>query len=326
MDMNEIKKEGDELIAEMRAVKLDIEKRAASLQMPVAGESASNFRSVKEGMVEKRAITMNGNGAINQVSEIVKEITAKTPLLQMVKYFYGPNAQTNIPLLTPGLAAPATASEGYTSGSTDSTAVLTKVTVTPVPYISTLPVSWEAINLNSANFDAELPSLFAGVYGQAMHNVIVDALFASGGVATANKLDALASGLPKMADAAKLALTIKDYSDSAVMVMSPTVYASLIADATTGVAQIYKEELVRNKTIEGVKVVLTSRANSDTTAGKSLIVAGDLSNFGMGVASDLRIEPKTKVGDGNVYYDAVLSFAGAVIQPKNLFAIVAIAE
>jgi hypothetical protein len=46
-------------------------------------------------MTEKRAITLNGTGAIAQV----KELQAKTPLLEKVRYFYGANAATNIPVL-----------------------------------------------------------------------------------------------------------------------------------------------------------------------------------------------------------------------------------
>jgi hypothetical protein len=63
-------------------------------------------------LIEKHAITLNGTGAINQIKELAKELQAKTPVLQRVRYFYGPNASTNIPVLSPGLATPAVAAEG----------------------------------------------------------------------------------------------------------------------------------------------------------------------------------------------------------------------
>lgn len=307
-------------LAELRAKKSEVEKAEALASAPIEKRSGIvSFADIRDAMLEKRAVTVNGTGVINQITEIVNLIAQKTPLLQAVKYFYGPNASTNIPLLSPGLAAPSTASEGYTTGSEDSTAVLSSTSITPVAYISTLPVSWEALNLSSANLESQFPALFADVYARAMHKVVVDALFHTSGVAAANKLECAASGLPSVIDLAELAISMQDYMDNAVIVTSPAAYRNALASATDTVGKLYVEELIRSKSIEGVKVILTGFAPVSTSTGVLTAVGGDLTNFGMGVASSLMITPKSKVGDGNTYFDAAMYFGGKVIQNANLF-------
>jgi HK97 family phage major capsid protein len=307
---------------ELRAKKAEVEKAEALAAAPI--EKRSNivsFADIRDAMLEKRAIAINGTGAINQVSEIVKLIQQKTPLLGMVKYFYGANASTNIPLLSPGLAAPVAQSEAYDGGSVDSTAVLSSVSITPVAYNSVLPVSWEALNLSVANIESQFPQLFADVYASAMHKTIVDALFHTSGVAAANKIECDAAGLPSVIDLAELAISMQDYMDDAVIVTSPAAYRNALASATDTVGKLYTEELIRSKTIEGVKVILTGFAPVSTTAGVMTAVGGRMSEFGMGVASDLVIQPKQKVGNNSTFFDSFMYFAGKVVQPANLMAL-----
>jgi HK97 family phage major capsid protein len=304
----------------LRAQKSEIQKAEALAAAPIEKRSlVTSFADIRDAILEKRALTVNGTGVISQITQIVELIAAKTPLLQAVQYFYGPNASTNIPLLSPGLAQPATASEGYTTGSADSTAVLGSTSVTPVAYISTLPVSWEALNLSAANLESQFPQLFAKVFGQAMHKLIVDALFHTTGVASGNKIENAATGLGTIYDAANLAVSMGDYMDSATIVIAPATYKAWVASATEVSGRLYVEELIRSRTIEGAKVIVTSYAPTSVTGGVLTAVGGDMANFGVGVASSLMITPKSKVGDGNTYFDAAMYFGGKVIQNGNLF-------
>lgn len=312
--------DGRKALDALKVRKSEVLQAEALAAAPIEKRSnITSFADIRDAMLEKRAITVNGNGVIAQITQIVDTIAAKTPVLQAIQYFYGANASTNIPLLSPGLALPAVAAEGYTSGSTDSTAVLSSVSVTPVPYISTLPVSWEALNLSAANLESQFPALFAKVYARAMHKVVVDALFHTSGVASGNKIENAASGLGTIYDAAGLAIQMADYMDTGAIVIAPATYKAWVASATEVSGRLYVEELIRSKTIEGVKVLVTSFAPTSTTTGALVAVGGDLTNFGMGVASSLMITPKSKVGDGNIYYDAVMCFAGKVINASNMF-------
>jgi HK97 family phage major capsid protein len=251
----------------------------------------------------------------------VKLIQQKTPLLSMIKYFYGANASTNIPLLSPGLAQPVVQSEGYTPGSTDSTAVLSSVSITPLAYNSVLPVTWEALNLSAANLESQFPTLFADVYAQAMMKYVTDGLFHTDSVAAANKIECDAAGLPSVMDLAELAISMQDYMDDAVIVTSPAAYRNALASATDTVGKLYTEELIRSKTIEGVKVILTGFAPVSTTAGVMTALGGRMSEYGMGVASSLVIQPKQKIGENTTYFDTFMYWGGKVVQPKNLFAL-----
>jgi hypothetical protein len=110
-----------------------------------------------------------------------------------------------------------------------------------------------------------------------------------------------------------------DYMDSATIVIAPATYKAWVASATEVSGRLYVEELIRSRTIEGAKVIVTSYAPTSVTGGVLTAVGGDMANFGVGVASSLMITPKSKVGDGNTYFDAAMYFGGKVIQNGNLF-------
>jgi hypothetical protein len=233
---------------ELRAQKSEIEKAIALENAPVEKRSISTA-DIQKALIEKRAITLNGTGAISQIKELAKELQAKTPVLNRVRYFYGPNASTNIPVLSPGLATPAVAAEGATSIASDATAVLASKSITPHAFVSILPVSLEALTMGTVNFDSELPLIFADAFAQAFHKGVLTGtgtglnftgLF--GSVPAANQITCGATGNPKIADLVQLALTVQDLTDSGVVVLSPTIYAGVLADTTTGVAEVYKEE------------------------------------------------------------------------------------
>jgi hypothetical protein len=140
-----------------------------------------------------------------------------------------------------------------------------------------------------------------------------------GAIPSANQVACAAAGNPKIADLVELALTIQDLTDSGVIVLSPSIYAGILADSTAGVSKVYKEELIRNKTIENVPVILTSAAPSNTTADNIVAVAGRLDNYGLGMASEINIEPIKKVGDTNTYFQASVFANGIPIVNKNFY-------
>jgi HK97 family phage major capsid protein len=320
---DEAKKKFDEL----RAQKAEVEKAIALENAPIETRGFSTA-DIQKALIEKRAITMNGTGAINQIKELAKELMAKTPVLERVRYFYGPNASTNIPVLSPGLATPAVAAEGSTSIAVDTTAILGNKSLTPYAFVSILPISLEALTMGTVNFDSELPTIFADVFSQAFHNGVLTGTGTSGNftglfgsVPVANQIVTGTVAGVKIADLVTLALTVQDLTDSGAIVLSPSVYSTILADATTGVADVYKEELIRNKTIENVRVIITSAAPSALTAGSIIAVAGRLDDYALAMASEINIEPIKKVGDTNTYFQASVFANGAPVVPKNFYAL-----
>ena len=316
--------------AELRAKKADMDKRSAMKGAPLETRSVS-YADIAAAMKEKRAVTLNGTGAVNQVNELFKVLQAKTPILEKVRYFKGANASTNIPVWNPTIATPGNYAEGATSVAADSTGALGSQSLTPYAYISLLPVSAEALQLGIVDIESELDSIFGDAFAQAFHNAILTGdgtgrnmtgIF--GAIPTGNKVTAAATGNPKVADLVKLALNMKDKSDSAVIIMNPTIYSGIMADATTGVADLYKEELIRSKTIEGVQVILTSGAPSAVTAGSVVAAACDLSQYAFAMATEITIEPKKKVGDSNTYFEATVFANGKPIVPANFYGLVTV--
>jgi HK97 family phage major capsid protein len=308
---------------ELRAKKAEIEKRIALQKAPIPKtESSASFADIKKAMVEKRAITLNGTGAINQVHELVKELQKKTPLLQGVRYFHGPNASTNIPIFSPTIARPAAYAEGAKNVAEDTQAALGGKSLTPHAFISLLPVSAETLALGSVNFEAELPAIFADAFAQGFHNAIATG---SGtgldfrGIFAAVSAGSPATASPGVKALRDLALTMQDYNDSGVIIMNPAVYSAIMADATGGEVDLYKEELIRNKAIEGIHLILTSACPNSVSAGAVWAVGGRLQNYGLAMASELQITPKTKVGDTNTYFEAVVFANGSPILDKEFF-------
>jgi HK97 family phage major capsid protein len=309
---------------ELRVKKAEEDKRIALEKSPIKKETTSNFEEVRKALVEKRAVTLNGTGAINQVKELVKELQKKTPLLGGVKYFYGQNASTNIPVFSPTIAAPVGYAEGASGILPETQAVLGYKVLSPRSFISLLKVSAEAIDLGSVNLEAELPAIFADAFAQGFHKAIAT------GAGTGNDFTGIftvaAGGTPIVAAPGvkalrDLALQLQDYADHGVIIVNPSVYSLIMADATGGEVDLYKEELIRNKTIEGVSVLVTGVAPASIASGAIYAVGGRLENYGFAMASEIRIEPGTIVGDTNHYFTASVYANGNAIIDKEFIGI-----
>ena len=329
MDKNAI----ETMVEEIRTMKegletekRDFEARMANYNAPINtanAEKAEAWRDVKNAMVEKRAITVGGTGKVNLVADIIKECVAKTPLLDKVRFFTGRDSETRIPVWSPSIAQPVAYAEGATGIVSDTQAVLGVQSIQPYAYVSILPVSDATLLMSGANLEAELPQIFAQAFNKALHAGIVSGdgtgknmtgLFKATGTQT---IECGASGSPKMADVVALALKLQDYYDNGCIVMNPAIYSAITAVETGDALSVYREELIRNKTIEGIKVILTSYAPSATTAGSVVAVGGDLSEYAVGMANALTIEPFREVGQLNTMYRGIAYWNGCPILAKN---------
>jgi len=314
---------------ELRAQKRDIEQRMAQAEAPVETRTTT-MAEVRSAMMEKRAITLNGTGAINQVRELAKELARKKRILDLVRYFYGPNASTNIPVLSPTLAVPGAHAEGATNILPDDQARLISKSITPRAFVSILPVSAETLTLGTVNFESELSAIFAEAFADGFARQVIqgdgtglnfDGLFNN--IVTANRVQCAVTGGVRVQDFVTLALTLRDFTDDAIIVTHPTIYSLVMADSAAGVAELYKEELIRNKTIEGVPVLLTGYAPNSIAAGATVAVAGRMRDYGFGLASEIAIEPIRRVGDTNTYFQAMVFGNGTKIVDVNFYGLVA---
>jgi len=311
-------------LEKLSAQKRDIEQKIALANSPTETRTTNSIADIQKAMIEKRAITLSGTALVLQIKELVKEISRKTEIINGVRKFYGANGSTNIPVWSPTLAQPAAQTEGAASVAVDNLAKLGNKSLTPHAFVSILPVSWEALNLGSVNLESEFSEIFGDAFLQGWLDQIIN------GNGTGMNFDGLFNGLTqniicstagsiKMADLAALALKLQDYNHNPVLIMNSSIYSAFIADDTP-TAKLYAEEMIRQKTIEGVPILLTGSAPSATAAGSTICVGGDLSNYAFAIANELTVSPIQKVGDLNVYYHAVIAANGCkLIENKNFF-------
>lgn len=328
----ELKKEKEQREA---ARKAEEERQAAFYKGNHMNENQNTeYRALVEAMKEKRTVTIQGTGAINQINGIWDLVKQKNVLLDRVSYFRGPNAKTSIALLA---AHPAKPSKTSTAGNTaynrnyalDNTQLLASKEVTPYAWTSIIPVDYDTVLYSFSDIENRLPALLADAFRDAMcdgmfggdgTNGTIRGIFAADAVAAANLIAADADGV-SFKNLLDLALKVKDMDVAEpVIIMNPGIYSVLAATSTQDY-NFVKEALVRDKNVEGIPVVLTGKAPSYADAASDDIVvwAGDLKNYAFAVADELTIEAVKQVGDSNTYFQGIMSFTGDVIQPANCF-------
>lgn len=323
---------------EREAARKSEEERAAAFygdRKNMNNNQNTEWRDIVQAMSEKRTVQIQGTDAIAQVNGIWDLVKQRNPLLDRVSYFRGPNGKTSIALLA---AHPAKPSKTTTANNTaynrnynlDNSQLLGVKNLTPYAWTSIIPVDYDTVTYSFSDIENRLPALLADAFRDAMcdgmfagdgSNGTIKGIFASGSVAADNLIETEASTGVSFKDLLDLALKVKDMDVAEpVIIMEPAIYSVLAATSTEDY-NFVKEELVRNKSVEGIPVVLTGKAPSfaDASKGDIVVWAGDLKNYGFAVADELTIETAKIVGDSNTYFQGIMSFTGDVIQPKNCF-------
>lgn len=312
--LREIEKNVTKNVEDSLVEKIDAKLRAFAEgfkpKIEVVSTPETELRAIADAMMQKRAITLNGAGAYNVLTEIFKVIDLKYDLLARCRKIYGAGAQTNIPVLSARPARPSKQTEGATSISADSTAALGVTSITPYAYFSELPISAEAIVQGAANIAGELPGIFADAFAKAMMFGMLDGtgdgvmvtLFAN--AALTNDIDCAAVGAPTWADFIGLAGTVKGYNHKPVIITNSTFVGNLLA-STSAATEGLKMELLTKSSVRGVEVIETGYAPSTYATGNVVAVALDLENYAFAIAKEMNIEPVKTPGTAVTYYQAI---------------------
>lgn len=290
-------------------------KEKAMMDKPELENRKSNFAEIAQAMKEKRAVTISGTGTVNTVRELVKIMTPKTEILNKVRYFYGANKNTVIPVWATSATRPAPTSEG---GSINASAGnLDNEKLIPVAFATSFKVSQETLDLSAVDFEAELQGILADAFADAIAYQIFNGNGSNGnfkGLESMTQCEVInfAGETQTLADLANLALSMADKTDNGVIFMKPAEYAKFVAD-TTDAHKVYREDLIRSKMIEGVPVIVSSYAPANVSYG------ADFANYAVGVAGDLRITPKENAGELAVTFDADMYLAGAPVIEANFY-------
>ena len=342
MDANKEKKMG---VEEIRSKKAEIEtrrsnllKEMAQLDAPKDDEGAETrsklfdaeeWRKLARG--EVRSLSIGSTGAINQIKQLFREVADTDEILNKASFYYGPNAATNIPVLAP-LGDVSGYAEGTTNVTVDTDASVMTTSITPKAHVSVLPITAEALELNSINLESELPAIFQKAFSKAMHTEMLTGSGATSmkgifedatdtNVTTVGSIATNATAA-KVSDLVKLALACSGKDEEYTIVLNPSVYSGILADSTAGEdVKLYKEGLIRDKEIEGVKVILDRKAPNTFGAGKIVAVGVPLSRYAIGVGGSLVIDPIKVKGDTNTYFQATMFFGGKQIAVKDIIAL-----
>lgn len=285
----------------------------------VAGPQ-DEWRAIREQLAQKRAVTINGSGAYRVVNDLVMAIQKKYDLLSKVRYEYGANAQTNIPVLSARPAKPTKQSEGATTIASDATASMGATMITPYAYVSVLPISAEAILMGGANIEARLPEIFGDAFAYAMMDGMVNGdstmtgLFADASLT--NDVSCGASGAPTWADMVGLTSTLKGMMINPQIIINPTFVSGLLTAASSSLESL-KGELLTRESIRGIPLFETLYAPTVITAGSVVAVGMDPTNYVIAMAQEINIIPIRKPGDTNTYFQAEAFFNGKPVMASN---------
>ena len=300
-------------LAEVRSAKKELDQARALANAPVTenrtAEKNKFYSDIQNAMKENRTVKVNGTGTVNVAKELVFALEDKDDLLSKFSIHAGASASNVIPVWNNSIGEFAPVEEDGTFESEGDG--LASVTVEPKAFAKSIKVSDETLKLSSVEFENELSKILA----DSSRRTILKGIFngVDGRFVPIDK-DATEVEVSKLDPSAiqKIALTVLSKTDNGTILMNPMTYADIV-DAGTKKDEILLKQLIENKNVEGVDVVLSAYVPAEK------VVAGDLGNYGIGLANEMQITPKTTVGSLAHNYDASIYVAGKPIIARDFF-------
>lgn len=312
MTIDETIKNANDKLAEIRSAKKELDAAKALAEAPIetrGAEKSKFYSDIQNSMKENRAVKVNSTGTVNVANELVYQLEDKDDLLNKFSIHTGASASNVIPVWNNSIGEFAAVEEDGTFSSEGDG--LASVDVQPKAFAKSIKVSDETLKLSAVEFEAALNKLLT----ESVRRTILKGIF--NGVE--GRFDAITTGATEVSAAAlnpsaiqALALKILSKTDKGTIVINPMTYASIV-DAGTKKDEILLKQLIENKKVEGVDVVLSAFVPE----GK--VIGGDLGNYGIGVANELEITPKATVGSLAHTYDASVYVAGKPIIAKDFY-------
>jgi len=328
-----VEKRVEEKIESSLVEKIDAKFRAALADLKPKVEvvgPASELRAVSDQIAnigrdylqkgEKRQLTLTGAGAFAVLKSFEKVIAGRHDILSLIRYEYGANAQTNIPVFTARPARPAAQAEGAFGIGGDNTAAQAVTSFTPAAYYSEILVSAENLVMGAASVEGALPDLFAGSFADAQHFGMMTGDGTMAGLYTNGTLtwdvNCAAAGAPTWTDFVNFAGALKVRSFNPIIITSPGFISNLLL-STAASHEGLKMELLTKGSIRGVPVHEDFYAGTTNAAADVVAVGMDPKNYVIAMARELQIEPIRAPGTAGVYFQATAFFDGGAILAAN---------
>lgn len=315
MNKNELDKtieDYKEALAEARSINKANGQNVALADKPTEKRSVTVWADVQKSMKEGRAITVNGTGDVSVSHNLIYALQDKTDLLKEFSFTAGGAASQIIPVWNNSLAEFVPVEEGGTFATNDG--AMTAINLMPNAFANSIKITDETLKLSAVNFESQINKIIS----DSLSRTILRQIF--NGTGRDGNFKAITDGATVKTtskwDAAALQnfvlTTVLTKTDSAKIFMNPSVYAA-IADGTGNKDKILQEQISKRE-IEGVKIVLSNFVPADVYA-----IATDPSNYGVGVADELKIIEKPIANSLVHQYDCSAYLCGSPIVAKDNF-------
>ncbi len=317
MNTNELDKTIEnykEALAEARSINKAKAQNEALADKPTEKRSTSVWADVQKAMKEGRAITLNGTENVSVSHNLVYALQDKTDLLKEFSFTAGGAASQIIPVWNNSLAEfePVDANESF--GTNDG--AMATINLMPYAFGNSIKVTDQTLKLSAVDFEAQINKIITDSLSRTILKQIFNGTGTNGQFkkitdgATEVKTTSLTAGsLQKFVLASVLT---KDDAANERIFMNPSVYAE-VADGTGNKDKILQEQIAKHE-IEGVKIILSNFVPTDVYA-----IACNPANYGIGIASELKIQEKAIPNSLIHQYDCSAYLCGSPIVPQDVF-------
>ena len=300
-------------IEEAKAVIKELKQERALAQSPVneAKEVRSRyFENVKNEMKQNRSVELGGTGTVTVKTDLVSALEDKTGLLSRLSVQAGAPGTHTIPVWNG-------ANVEFIPTEPDGTfapknGVLSSKDIEAKQFACLMQINDDVFELSAVDFETKLYDILS----KALTKTILKQTFNGTGInkqftniftgATEVQADAL-----NVSAIEKLALTVSAKTDNAVMLINPITFGNITAGSTKKDEILVK--MLYDGNIHGVEIVKSPFVPVDK------VISGELGNYAIRVANDIRITPIMTAGSATRNYQAIVYIGGDSIVPSDFY-------
>ena len=300
-------------IEEAKAVIKELKQERALAQSPVNEAKevrARYFENVKNEMKQNRAVELGGTGTVSVRTDLVSALEDKTGLLSRLSVQAGAPGTHTIPVWNgAGVEFIPTEPDGSFAAKNG---VLSSKDIEAKQFACLMQVNDDVFELSAVDFEAKLYDILS----KAMAKSILKQVFNGNGTgkqftniftgATEVQVDALNSSAIE-----KLALTVSSKTDNAVMLINPITFGNITSGSTKKDEMLIK--MIYDGNMHGVEIIKSPFVPADK------VIAGELGNYAIGVANDIKITPIMTAGSATRNYQAIVYMGGEAIVPADFY-------
>ena len=300
-------------IEEAKAVIKELKQERALAQSPLneAKEVRSRyFENVKNEMKQNRAVELGGTGTVTVRTDLVSALEDKTGLLARLSIQAGAPGTHTIPVWNgANVEFIPTESDGTFAAKNG---VLGSIDIEAKQFACLMQVNDDVFELSAVDFESKLYEILS----KALSKTILKQVFNGTGIgkqftniftnATEVQVDAL-----NVAAIEKLALTVSSKTDNGVILINPITFGNVTSGSTKKDEILVK--MLYDGNIHGVEII----KSPFVPEGK--VISGELGNYAVGVANDIKITPIMTAGSATRNYQAIVYLGGEAIVPADFY-------